>query len=773
MRKKPELLAPGGDIDAIKAAIAAGADAVYCGLNRFNARNRAENLAIDDMIRVIRLAHRNDCQVFLTLNIILIEAEISALVSLLNKIVNIGLDGVIVQDFGLLYLLNKKFKSLKIHASTQLTTHNEAQIQFLRQLGVTRVNLCRELNLYEITHLTSFAHAHDMLTEVFVHGSHCLCFSGICYMSSVQNGTSGNRGRCGQPCRDQYITTSQGKTYPLNLKDMSTFFDLRQLVESGVDSLKIEGRIKKFHYVYTVVDTWRKQLCNFYEHGLVEQDDSGLNTMFNRGFSNGFLQGNIHKNMFIDNPRDNSARSLAEQNGDFNDEGIEQAKKIIYNDRSEIIRKIEGKIKLLSTEKIPLAMHISGKSGTPLKVSVKTESFSFDLFSDSVLVQRFVQRSCCGNLGENPGPVEKCLLNKKSTKNHLGHDEFQKTFKVVNASGYQLSNISLQNLDDDLFLPFKEIRSLQRAVVIALNDLDAFTPPVAVIRGVKDTNERINPSLSVLISSTKDVHLCDAANADLYFQLPDCLQGKIFEYKKFFLDNPQVTPVFPSILIEEHFTAAVEFLRQIQPRQVVTNNTGIAYYAWKMQMPWIAGPYLNLVNSYGLRCLKKYFNCSGAFISNELNTMQIKGIQKPKNFNLFYSIYHPLLLMTSRQCLFQNVSGCSKECMDEQCIPGCKKSATLSNFRDETFYLNKELNSYNCLYYNRNFLNTNIVADIPDTFRSFFIDLRDIRTGTAAVDDKSTLLSTFTALLHGTSGAKEKINKLIYPATNSQYKKGI
>lgn len=111
--------------------------------------------------------------------------------------------------------------------------------------------------------------------------------------------------------------------------------------------------------------------------------------------------------------------------------------------------------------------------------------------------------------------------------------------------------------------------------------------------------------------------------------------------------------------------------------------------------------------------------------------------------------------------------------MDEQCIPGCKKSATLTNFRDETFYLNKELNSYNCLYYNRNFLNTNIVADIPDTFRSFFIDLRDIRTGTAAVDDKSTLLSTFTALLHGTSGAKEKINKLIYPATNSQYKKGI
>ena len=135
MTRNLELLAPGGNIDSIKAAIAAGADAVYCGLNRFNARNRADNLSIDDLIGVIRLAHRNDCQVFLTLNIILIESEISALVSLLNKIVNIGLDGVIVQDFGLLYLLNEKFKSLKIHASTQLTTHNEGQVKFMRDMA--------------------------------------------------------------------------------------------------------------------------------------------------------------------------------------------------------------------------------------------------------------------------------------------------------------------------------------------------------------------------------------------------------------------------------------------------------------------------------------------------------------------------------------------------------------------------------------------------------------------------------------------------------------
>ncbi len=772
MTKKPELLAPGGDINSIKAAIAAGADAVYCGLNRFNARNRAENLSIDDLIGVIRLAHRKDCQVFLTLNIIIIEEELSALVALLNRLVNIGLDGVIVQDFGLLYLLKKDFKNLKIHASTQLTTHNEGQIQFLRQLDVSRVNLCRELNLKEITHLSSFAHARDMLTEVFVHGSHCLCFSGICYMSSVQNGTSGNRGRCGQPCRDQYLTTSQGKAYPLNLKDISTFSNLRQLIESGVDSLKIEGRIKKFHYVYAVVGAWKKQLRDLYEKDSLEQDDTVLQSMFNRGFSNGFLQGTIDKNMFIDNPRDNSARSLAQKNNELNDKGIKQAKEKIYDKRSEIIRQAEKEICHLSIEKIPLEIRITGKSGIPLKVSVKTEDTSFDVFSNSVLVARSLQNSTRENVSSPHGRLDG-LENKKPTNNHLGRNRFEKTFRGVNDSGYQLSKIIIKDLDKGLFLPFKELKALQRAILTTLNDLESFTPPVAALKRRQRTGKNRQPTLSVVISSLNDIQLLDKTNAAFYFQLPDCLNKKFSEYQNLFQNNPDITPIFPSILMEEHFTAAVDLLRQIQPRQIVTNNTGISYHAWKMKIPWIAGPYLNLVNSCGLQCLKEYFNCSGAFISNELCKLQIKTIQKPEHFNLFYSIYHPLLLMTSRQCLFQNVSGCSKECVDEQCLQKCKKSAILENLRNETLYVQKDKNTYNCIYNSQNFLNTNIVADIPDKFSSFFIDVRDIKTDTAAGEDKSVLINLFTELLRGGSGAKEKIRALLCPATNAQYRKGI
>ena len=232
MKRKIELLAPGGDIDSIKAAIAAGADAVYCGLDRFNARNSAANINFEELQGILRLAHKNSCEVFLTLNIMIVESEIPAIITLLNKLVNTSIDGVIIQDLGLLYIVSSYFKGLKIHASTQLTTHNEGQIMFLSKLKAARVNLSRELNISEIQTLASVGHKNNILTEVFVHGSNCLSFSGICYFSSVHGGNSGNRGRCSQPCRDQYLKTPEGMDFPLNLKDNSAYFDLRELSDA-------------------------------------------------------------------------------------------------------------------------------------------------------------------------------------------------------------------------------------------------------------------------------------------------------------------------------------------------------------------------------------------------------------------------------------------------------------------------------------------------------------------------------------------------------------
>ncbi|MDF4974138.1 U32 family peptidase [Vibrio parahaemolyticus] len=344
-RDQFELLAPGGDLDSIKAAIAAGADAIYCGLDRFNARNRATNLTLDNLNGVLTLAHQHSCKIFLTLNVLILESEIPAIVRLLSQLNTTKIDGVIVQDLGLAYILKHHFPDLDVHASTQLNTHNEGQILFLNQLTASRVNLSRELNINEIKHLAQFGREHNVMMEVFVHGSYCIGFSGICYISSARNGASGNRGRCSQPCREQYETTKTGNNYPLNMKDNSAFGDLKALADAGVYSLKVEGRIKKSHYVYTVVDNWRQQIDRLCEGLELSEDTIELYTVFNRDFSNAFLQGDFGKAMYIDNPRDHAVKHFSKVYQCQSADDVQAVKKKLYDDKTAIIEKVAEKTK--------------------------------------------------------------------------------------------------------------------------------------------------------------------------------------------------------------------------------------------------------------------------------------------------------------------------------------------------------------------------------------------------------------------------------------------
>ncbi|ELA7272591.1 U32 family peptidase [Vibrio parahaemolyticus] len=344
-RDQFELLAPGGDLDSIKAAIAAGADAIYCGLDRFNARNRATNLTLDNLNGVLTLAHQHSCKIFLTLNVLILESEIPAIVRLLSQLNTTKIDGVIVQDLGLAYILKHHFPDLDVHASTQLNTHNEGQILFLNQLTASRVNLSRELNINEIKHLAQFGHEHNVMMEVFVHGSYCIGFSGICYISSARNGASGNRGRCSQPCREQYETTKTGNNYPLNMKDNSAFGDLKALADAGVYSLKVEGRIKKSHYVYTVVENWRQQIDRLCEGLELSEDTTELYTVFNRDFSNAFLQGDFGKAMYIDNPRDHAVKHFSKVYQCQSADDVQAVKKKLYDDKTAIIEKVAEQTK--------------------------------------------------------------------------------------------------------------------------------------------------------------------------------------------------------------------------------------------------------------------------------------------------------------------------------------------------------------------------------------------------------------------------------------------
>ncbi|MFA0507151.1 peptidase U32 family protein [Vibrio sp. 10N.222.54.B12] len=751
MSRKIELLAPGGDVEAIKAAIVAGANAVYCGLDTFNARNRASNLSLDELNGVIRLAHEYGCEVFLTLNVVLLEHETKSITKLLNQLVNTKVDGIIVQDLGLFNLVKKHFPSLDVHASTQLTTHNEGQIKFLSKIGATRVNLSRELNLPEIKMLTEVAHDHDVLTEVFVHGALCIAFSGQCYSSSVSVGNSGNRGRCSQACRDEYEITNAGNKFPLNLKDNSAYYDLPELVDAKVDSLKVEGRIKGAHYVYTVVDTWRKQIDSFVESGLLIEDDSNLHKVFNRDFTNSFLKGNLTKDMFIDNPRDNSmnyaVEKATEQNNEISVVQIQEVTNELHQAKDVLGNEMRDKIEFLDIRKTPVALSFSVKVGQPFTVTVNTPKENFTLQSKSLL---------------------KAVEEKAITQELL-----EKRFKNVKSAVHTLESHDFSEVDAGLLIPLKEVSDLKDEIDFILNGSVEVIKHVEVPALPQHPKVNEKPTMSMLIADVEDLHLCDVTDADVYFKLPESFKKRCNKYIDILAANPRLIPWFPAVLIGKDYDEAVRILEEIKPVRIVTNNTGIAYKAYEMGIEWVAGPFMNTTNSHALVTLKEELNCAGAFISNEINKGQIRHIRRPENFKLFYSIYHPILMMTSRQCFFQRTVGCNKPSIEAGCMLKCEKATTITNVKGISFAVDKQKGGYPSIYNHEQFLNHDAVTDFSGLFDEFFIDLTNIGAGSKEVKDKVELIKHFEALLNGVEGSQQNLEQMVEVRTNAQYVQGL
>jgi putative protease len=747
LSRKIELLSPGGDLEAVKAAIVAGTNAVYCGLDTFNARNRASNLSFDELNGVLRLAHEYNCEVFLTLNVVILEQELKALFKLLNQLVNTTLDGIIVQDLGLFNLVKKYFPTLDIHASTQLTTHNEGQIIFLSKIGASRVNLSRELNLGEVKSLTATAHEHNVLTEVFVHGSLCIAFSGQCYSSSVSVGNSGNRGRCSQACRDEYEITETGNKFPLNLKDNSAYFDLPELVDAQVDSLKIEGRIKGAHYVYTVVDSWRKQINSFVDSGKLLVDDSNLHKVFNRDFTNSFLKGNLTKSMFIDNPRDHSVKHAIDKNNAISVVQIQEVTKELYQDKNDLGDTLRAKIGDLNIDKQALSFEFSGKPGQALKVKAITQNKLFKAQTKTALM-----------------PSDKSMIDQDSLK---------KRFKSFNDANYVVEKYDFDQLENGLSIPFKELTQLKNDIAFLLNNSVKVIAPVELPKLIKHAKIQEQPKLSILIADERDFNLCDVTDADVYFKLPESFKKGCTKFIDLLLSNPRLIPWFPAVLIGKDYIEAVKILEQVKPTRIVSNNTGIAYKAFEMNIDWIAGPFLNTTNSYALLTLKEQLNCSGAFISNEINKIQIKNISRPENFKLLYSIYHPILMMTSRQCFFQQTVGCKKPSIEDGCMLKCTKATTITNIKGVSFSIDKQKGGYPSIYNHEQFLNVDAVKDLSDLFDEFFIDLTNIGAGSKQEQDKVQLIKHFEALLKGIGDSHHQLSNLVKVSTNDQYVQGL
>ena len=305
---KVEILAPAGSMESLIASINKGADAVYLGGNKFSARAYASNFDNDNMIKAIDYAHSYGVKVYVTLNTILKENEIEEAVKYVGFLYEIGADAIILQDLGLFKRVKEEYPEFEIHASTQMTIHNGEGALFFKERGFHRIVLSRELSLEEIKYISKDL---GIETEIFVHGALCISYSGQCLMSSMIGGRSGNRGRCAQPCRMEYTlkgnSSGERKAYLLSPKDTCTIENVKDILDSGTYSLKIEGRMKRPEYVAGVVDNYRKAV----EKEIYKTDynvSSGkreLLQLFNRGgFSTAYLKKNLGKDMMsFNHPR--------------------------------------------------------------------------------------------------------------------------------------------------------------------------------------------------------------------------------------------------------------------------------------------------------------------------------------------------------------------------------------------------------------------------------------------------------------------------------------
>lgn len=415
--KKVELLAPAGNYDALLGAVNAGADAVYLGGEQYGARAYADNFSRDEIISGIRLAHIYHKKIYLTINTLVKERELEGLYDFLLPFYEAGLDGVIIQDLGVLAYVRRYFPGLELHASTQMTLTGSEGVSFLKEYGVSRVVPARELSLEEIKNLKETGAE----VEIFIHGAMCYCYSGQCLFSSILGGRSGNRGRCAQPCRLPYEINGGKECFPLSMRDMCTIDLLPELIESGVDSFKIEGRMKKPSYVAGVTAIYRKYIDQYYEKGSIHvsaQDRQLLSSLYIRSkIGDGYFHRHNGREMLtLESPAYSET-----------DPGIltEIADRYVH-----------------APEKVPVDAQIELCSGKPAKLSLRAR--------EAVI-------TCEGEIVQ------------EAQKQPLQTEKIEQQIRKMGASLLKVQDIKVKT-QGQVFLPIGAINELRRKAVLAMED---------------------------------------------------------------------------------------------------------------------------------------------------------------------------------------------------------------------------------------------------------------------------------------------------------------
>ncbi|MCD7864125.1 MAG: U32 family peptidase [Lachnospiraceae bacterium] len=638
-KHKVELLAPAGSMEAFLGAIHAGADAVYVGGEKFSARAYADNLSTEELCRCIRYAHLFGRRVYLTLNTLIKETEFPEIYDFVRPFYEAGLDGVILQDFGVLSFLRREFPGLLLHASTQMAITGPDIVPWCKKQGISRIVPARELSLRELKEIRDAG----IEVECFIHGAMCYCYSGMCLMSSILGGRSSNRGRCAQPCRLPYEAEGNGfhtkESYPLSLKDMCTIDHLPQLIEAGMSSFKIEGRMKRSEYAAGVTAVYRKYIDLYFENPdqplcISKKDREVLNHLYIRS--------------------DAQDGYLFKQNGREMVTGEKPGYEEVPQELLDRIRHEHLERKLA----YPISMRAEFREGNAAKLYLKAASIQQEISVTGPVVERAQKL-----------PSDESAVRKQLSR--LGNTDF--TLRDLDIT-----------IDGDVFLPNGMLNQLRRDGIVKLEDTiiygyfpelklrkcsadgeggslgaSAETVYPGVKNDVKAKKHLSQTGLSVLVSTPEQLDACLShpvlAQLQLLYISEDCLYrlDGAAEQENLAL----VLPYICRSKDKEHLTALLKQAKRFGIRFLLVRNLEELGLIRELHLEDV----FELIADASLYCwnreakaflLKEFARLTMPY---ELNSRETRNLTDERMERVIYG-YIPL--MQSANCLYRTLGEC-------------------------------------------------------------------------------------------------------------------
>lgn len=712
--KKIELLSPAGSMDALKAAIHNGADAIYLGGKKFGARAFAQNFSVNELIEAINYAHIYNVKIYITVNTIIYEDEFENALDFIEFLYKNNVDAVIMQDIGLMYEAHKRFPGLIIHASTQCHNHNIENIEFFKSIGVKRVILDREMSLEEIKKLNT-----DMEIEIFIHGALCISYSGCCLMSYLGGGRSGNRGECTGCCRLPYKLIENNKEhkangeYLISTKELNTSKRIKEIMDSNIVSLKIEGRMKSPEYVGFITKYYRNIIDG---KKITEEDEKKLSLLFNRDFTEGYLfnENNI-TNIKTSNHQGIVIGKIIEVNKKFVkiklNEDLDQEDGIRFeNNKGMIVNKLyNSKMLLVSSVSKNSVAIIENKCDINKLGSVrKTTSVKLlkelQNYEQKKLDVSFTVKAKTGEALEiviNDGTF---ILNEKGNKieksqtSETTREMIVKQLSKLGNTPFRLKEIEIIK-DDNIFISITELNSIRRNLVSKLIDKKTKIKPKEINKVVdkvinyKDNKETIN----IFVNNEEQYRAAKEENVDNIYT------SNVFLHKKY----PETFYKLPRVILSrENITNDNLLITEIGSIVYSSNNNVFGSYE------------LNAINNHSLQLLHQR-GIKQITISPEIND-KINLIDNINN-NIEIIVYGWIEAMVMKHCIVKNITNnhsCNKKyylknknnelypIVQNNCLTTILNYKPINNIDKINYYKDLNIKHFRIDLYNENYNET-------------------------------------------------------------------